>query len=827
MILKWYIISQFIFGGRKMRWEYKSICLLFISINFLFNIYAHAGWQENKKHYPRLIYEASDLPIIRSHYEAAQKGVEPYKTLWDRIQKTAYTSPKFGVKDWGQQNVNGGVIKARALLYMLTGDKNHAPWVQDGLTTMYTGEEIPAYGIKSLTFSLTPYKNLKSSVMQSIHMAQSLTQHCQAYDMLKGSGYDFGTSEKQIRNNIATLAERIYNISNWISSGAKAAELLQQDVEEQNNFQLKMMSALGIAAICLNDHASAEKWINRAMTKFWQVFTAQTTPKGGYGEGPFYFLYSGLNFLPFFRAYNLFMDGQGGSFDGYNIPNFLSDERVAKVFDWHINIRMPNGDRPGFDDGYYAAFMSGLLASDRNLSGHTTDHHPSAVLGVYAWDWLNTETMANGYDNRYLSSFANLDLTVDMFCVFDANIKPKEPSGSPTLFFPEAGNVVFRSGWDKNAIYFLLMGEKGNVRLMGGVHEHADAGSFVIYAHGELLAIDAGYPGFPQHDLVNKAKNHSVILVDDMGPEVDADLKDFFDTPNLDFASVTMSYGGANVVRNIAFIDNQYFLLIDQMESDLAHEFAWLLHGNAGGDLANISFSKTAKGGIWKRPKARLEAFVVTDRGIPIYEAGEDYHSLTFVSGNAQLPKHAVLKVKQTTNKLRYLSVLTPLAQGESSLNLSSVTSKGGMCLKIEQQNSAPSFCAVRGDSNFINIKTSIPKLDEIVTDGEIAILQISDKIGTPGILFAKNMTSIRSGKIDLLIARQKCNVALIYDENKNLFLGEIQGPDNNLLKIKLAAKQAKVIGAKSFTFQPNSQTLQLEFDKAKPFRIELMLEKK
>ena len=383
----------------------------FIVLNFH---YALAGWQPNKTHWPRLIYESSDMPIIRAHLDAAQKGVEPYKTLWERIQKTAYSKPNFGVKEWGQQNVNGGIIKARALLFVLTGEKNHAAWARDGLLSMYTGEEIPKYGITGLTLKVAAYKNLKSSVLQSIHMAQSLTQHCQAYDIVKGGGYDFGDSEKQIKENIASLAEQIYTISNWISSGAKAADIIQQDVEEQNNFQLKMMSALGLAAITLNDHPNAEKWINRAMTKFWQVYNAQTTPQGGYGEGPFYYLYAGLNFMPFFRAYNLFMDGQGGTYDNIKIPNFLSTERVAKVLDWHIKIRMPNGDRPGFDDGYYAAFMSGLMVSDPKISGHSTDHYAAADLGVYAWDWLNTETMTGGYDNRLISSFANLDLTSRM-----------------------------------------------------------------------------------------------------------------------------------------------------------------------------------------------------------------------------------------------------------------------------------------------------------------------------------------------------------------------------------------------------------------------------
>ncbi len=796
--------------------------IMVISIPWI-NGSATANWRKSKDHWPRLTYETADLPIIRAHYEAAQKGVEPYKTLWERIRKSAFTAPKLNIRDWGQQNVNASIIKARALLYVITGEKSHAAYVKDGLALMYVGEEIPKFGITTLTLRTKPYRNLKSSVMQSIHMAQSLAQHCQAYDMLKGTGYEFGNIERNIKTNLATLADRIYHISHWISSGARAADLLQQDVEEQNNFQLKMMSALGMAAICLSEHPDADKWMNRAMSKFWQVFTAQTTPNGGYGEGPFYFLYAGLNFMPFFRAYNLFMDGQGGTYDGFNVPNFLSDARVANVLDWNIKIRMPNGDRPGYDDGYYAPFMSGFFVMDPNFSNYATSHHPKTRLDVFAWDWMNTEKMTDGYDNHYFSAFANMDLTVDIFCAFDASVKPSPPSGSPTVFFPDAGNVVFRSGWDKDATYMLLLGEKGNMRIIGGTHEHPDAGSFVIFAHGELLALDSGYPGFPQHDLVNQAKNHSLILVDGQGPVgIDAELGDFFDTQRLDFASVTMSYGGANIVRNVAFIDNQYFVIVDQMAGDKTREYTWLLHGNAGGTLAHTMFKRTEKGAIWERPKARLEAYAISSQGNPIYEAAEDYHSLRFVPGKNPLPKHAVLQMKQTAERLNYLAVLTPLRQGAVSPVLSEIQANNASCLRIEHSNSAPLFCAVKSAPASMSFATNQSNYGEITTDADILIIELPVQSDLPTIIFAKNLTRLMAQNKQLLAANQKCNVVLVYDEKQKAYQGEVQGQDNSSLALRLVATNARVTGAKNFTFEAKTQTLQIDFDKPKPFRIEI-----
>ncbi len=797
----------------------KNILIFAILIISAVNLFG--GWQQNKNHWPRLTFESQDMAIIRSHYEAAQKGTEPYGTLWERIQKSGSKTAKIGNKEWGQQNANGGIAKAKALIYLLTRDKQKADEVRDILSSMYTGEEIPKYGSLSITFKLSPYKNLKSAVMQSIHKAQSLTQHCQAYDILKGAGYSFGASESVIQKNLATLADRIYNISNWISSGSKTLDIIQQDVEEQNNFQLKMMSALGLAAICLNDHPEAEKWANRAMTKFWQVFIAQTTPQGGYGEGPFYFLYSGLNFLPFFRAYNLFMDGQSSTFAGHTIPNFLTHDRVKNVFDWHIKIRMPNGDRPGFDDGYYTAFPTGMLVSEPSMSGHATDHHPQADLRVYAWDWLNTEQMTGGYENRYLSAFANLDLTVDLFCVFDADIQPREPQQPPTQFFPEAGSVVFRSDWSKNAVYMHVLGEAGTVRTIGGVHEHPDAGSFVIFANRELLALDAGYPGFPQHDLVNKAKNHSVVLVDGFGPDSDARLGEFFQTDMFDFASVTMRYGGASITRNVLFVNKRYFIIIDQLESDAPREYSLFIHGNAGGTVPNTSFNKTTQGGVWTHPGARLEATVFSDQGAPTFEYTEDHHSIMF-AGDKQLPKHAVLKVRQSSRKLRFITLLFPLSTGSVSPGVKRIATKSGMGVKIVQQNSLPGYCIVRGDSALVKIAFEAMGSDEVVTDAEMAFIRFLKDTVDPHQLFAKNMTTLGYNRNKIISAKKMFSIALSRVSDKRDLIGKIQSDNDNTLEMRLTAEKPSVSGIERFRFEPKSRILKMDVKKKAQFHIKM-----
>jgi len=785
----------------------------------LFNQATAGGWQTQKTHWPRTIYESADMTIIKQHLAAAQQGKEPYKTLWDRIQAKANTPLQLGNKSWGTQNANASIIKARAFIYAVTGDQNMLKTINDEMTTFYTGEEIPEYGLKGLSFNITRMKNLKSSVMQSIHMAQSLTLHVQAYDILKGAGYNFGGAETKVVNNIATLAKRLYDMSNWLSSGAKTANLLVEDVEEQNNFQLKISSALGLACICLNNNAAADKWIGRAMSKFWQVYNYQTTPRGGYGEGPFYFVYAGLNFLPFFKAYNLFLDGQSAMYENYQIPNFILNDRVAATFDWHIKIRMPNGDRPGYDDGYYAPFPTGILLTASGMAGYNaTGLNTNASL--YAWDWLNTEKMTEGYENKYFSDFANLDLTVDIFCNFDAATVVAEPSLPPSQFLPEAGNVVFRSGWDKNAVYFHMLGENGPMRASGGVHEHPDAGSFVIYAYGELLAADAGYPGYPQHDKVNQAKNHSVMLVDGNGPTTDAYLGNFFDTPALDGASVTMSYGGADIIRNVFFVDNKYFIINDQLTAPVSHNYTWLLHGFAGGTLANSSFTAASNGGVWKRTKASLESRVFSWPGQAVYENDVDYHSIQF-AGDKELPKHSVLRVKQTGTRSYYTAMVYPLAAEMTAPEVKNLSGASGTGFLITGKSGDWLINMVRGDSARVRLKTAIKDAAIATTDGVTALVGKNSSGFPARITYMKNGKNIILDKTTILGADKVCTCALSFDDTKKIYNGYYDGvAGTTTISLLWTRTVPKVTGAKSYRYIAKTKILELDFDAPGYFTI-------
>ena len=113
---------------------------------------------------------------------------------------------------------------------------------------------------------------------------------------------------------------------------------------------------------------------------------------------------------------------------------------------------------------------------------------------------------------------------------YDDSVVPAPPTGSPTRFYPEGGNAVFRSGWDTDATTAVVLGEHGAAMELGrdrnglgkiasAAHEQPDTGSFTLGAYGEKLLLDPGYMTYPERRLVGKATDHNMILVNGQGPK--------------------------------------------------------------------------------------------------------------------------------------------------------------------------------------------------------------------------------------------------------------------------------------------------------------------
>ena len=162
-----------------------------------------------------------------------------------------------------------------------------------------------------------------------------------------------------------------------------------------------------------------------------------------------------------------------------------------------------------------------------------------------------------------------------------------EPTLPTATMFASEGLVTLRSGWGDDAT--LLAMRSG----LTWNHDHADAGSFILYHHGQTLLADSGHSGYatPEYDgYFRQSIAHNVVTIDGKA-EPPGDLYDgshfpgvldhLIDAPGFryvwaDATGPTSRYFQRNY-RNLLWIGDT-ILVIDDVRSWDIGQFEWLLH---------------------------------------------------------------------------------------------------------------------------------------------------------------------------------------------------------------------------------------------------------
>ena len=589
--------------------------------------------------HPSLLFTAAELPLLKSRIARA-----PYSSWWQTTLQRAQTVPDTVTVERSKARY----AKSLAFAYLMTDDETFARRATELLLDM----RFPPRG---------------GDLGEPHNEGEVVALYAQAYDMLHEFVSADAASLAAVRALLAEEAARLMKgiVVQEINLGFVTIKLRLHETPHIDNWHLRAYGGLGFAALALADHPGVDDktpqdWSDRAVDLSSRTLEYQIDPvDGGYAEGPFYSRYAADVYLPYLIAMK--------RLTGLDL---IDAPIVRKMHDWSVNIRLPNGRRPNIDDGHLDEFYGHYLAA-------VDDDGP-----VHLWDWQNNET------GLYVREFSELDA----IALYDDRIEPQEPTLGPTIFMPEAGDAVFRNDWSEDGIYMLLRGEHGLTRNRGLAHEHADETSFIIYAFGEMLAVDAGYINFTNHHKVNAGRNHNVILVDGEGPPLFVDpligesigggnnafIEEFFSTEHQDYAEVRAQYGGVDLRRRVMFPRKQYFILADEVRDLEVHQYEWRLHGNGGGDTG-ADYSRAGPLARWVRPKAQLVAFVVPQDDLTLAEA-DTVHSFTFSQENT----HTFLQAQTTGSNVEFLSVLVPGASGMPMLSLDVGSATGAQAVHIE-----------------------------------------------------------------------------------------------------------------------------------------------
>ncbi len=261
--------------------------------------------------------------------------------------------------------------------------------------------------------------------------------------------------------------------------------------------------------------------------------------------------------------------------------------------------------------------------------------------GDFDWTWRNSHRpqnilrfIASEYDDGYAEWKAQQFIAADPrsveiwsapwyvleFLYYNPDIPPRTPDDLPLArVFPDIEGVIWRSGWQDDAVLFGLKSSAPGGRFafdtftqglypweapcvesgcaLATGHDHQDATSFTLYGGGAWLAPEnVGVE-------VSSTAQHNAILIDGEGQYRVPD--DRFGAYPSDFVgrdarlTATASSAGFNylaadatpcytiaglqaVTRQVVYVRPDYFVMLDNLAADAPHRYEWGLHVTHG-----------------------------------------------------------------------------------------------------------------------------------------------------------------------------------------------------------------------------------------------------
>ena len=378
------------------------------------------------------------------------------------------------------------------------------------------------------------------------------------------------------------------------------------------NYSGLLTSAYAVRADC----PQAEHWIAHIKDNFEKVFDYLPSDGSNY-EGTGYWRFS-INY--FLSAAELIRQDGG--------PNFFESDFLKNTFDYRLYQSAPNWqENINFADVHDRRSSHSICAYYKIASEY--DNEYAQWLGeLVRKDFLFREA----YESKIFPGIlpeAFLELIW-----YNPMIKEKTPDDLPlTKYFPDLGLVVMRSSWDRNATHLSFksspagghkqwdlswqLDKKNDWKTRSLTHYHVDFNHFILMHNDASLVIDEGY------NRTSRAEIHNMITVDGTGcvgekiwqegdlsdPELfDLNCKGIHnvwrDVPESAIAKIEafrnqdgysyavgessqMYYPEMQLTRNARHIINSecgYFIMLDELESELPHTYTWRIHSEKYAD---------------------------------------------------------------------------------------------------------------------------------------------------------------------------------------------------------------------------------------------------
>lgn len=791
----------------------------------IFFVILNNNFSQNKG----LLLLEQDLPKVRKSLET-----EPFKTLYKGIYGSLNASISSDNSNSNARRANAGIAKNCAFILLMNKQNDCISDLIASDKAMLESKVIAA--LENLNTDPGTFANYNDWQWRAKDMQDYLT----SYDFMRLAGVSEVKLNKS-KSNLVKYAGNLYREATRSIFGLSFYTTIK------NNHALMVSGALGIASIVLRDAKSNDaaenpaQWFNAALWNIdnllWQDETRKLANKdsiSGYAEGLHYIKYPMLNCLPFFRGIaNLYGDTTFTvTFNNLKrkVQSPIYDNTYNNIWDWVLNSLMPNGKLPMLEDTF----------TDEGF----------AALAIYGNPKYN-RYIQGGEQELSQDLQYNFDLRPEYICT---NIEQTFPNNSDPTFqaMPFAGSLVYRSGWDSNAVYLHATAKHGIMRVSAGGHNQADETSFMLMKNNEMLALFPGYVKYDRRAEVANAQQRSMILVDNAGPTLgtpgdpggaDAYITDFCSLPNFDFGEMKTSYLETDIVRRIFFINKEEFIISDIATATKPHSYSWQLQGNGleNGDLNSTGIFKqdfANSRAVYNRKAASMLACVASNHEINFSTRKEKhefrydsvfYHTTTIANTHAQTKK-------QNTDYVCYLKPVSETNFNNDSLvNVYKNNEVNGVLAKSVIAFNNPNHSKEQVDKFFTtNLENTF--LNDIITTDAETVLAINGIISgvtkpMPYLFFIANgrYLNLKNHKIDI-VSDVKNNLALqkmaIVPERYVAYNCYVGAKSKVIFEFKneLENKVLSAIGRNVVSSRYDSSRLEVEFSGGGNFEIKLQV---
>jgi hypothetical protein len=487
--------------------------------------------------YKNLTLDRYDLPLIAEPERLpAKKSTFEISNLWRKGYSDAFTA--------------GSIAQHYAFSYLVTRKAKYA-------------REAARWLVHLSAWDLHGGIDIKNNDEAFI---QHLRPMILAYDWVND-----GLTPEERKTVAGAISLRMKILFAHVTSTYRCSEPVP--IEKNNSHKMRFISIIGLAGLAFyHELPEAPTYLAWAYEYYRNVFPAWGGKDGGYSEGLAYWQ-TGHNqhfmFLDAMLALNLTELFQrdyyrnNGYFALYNVLPYP----FTSFGDLCRTIRVPNEMIGMHLEKYALINHDGYLARFREL---ISTQYPSQI------EYYN---------------YSMFDSIFQLYRKGAAGVEPQDLKELPrSRVFYDVGWVAFHS--ELGSKEDVMLGFKSSP-YGSASHSLADQNSFVLNGFGDMLAVSTGYRewyGSPHHyGYTKQTLSQNAVLFGGKGQMInDANAKGkitrFYTGPDFDFATgdARAAYaeetGVKKDLRNVLFVNRQYFVIFDELETVEPLQYQWLLH---------------------------------------------------------------------------------------------------------------------------------------------------------------------------------------------------------------------------------------------------------